>query len=1143
MQKYNLYEFDGYQLIERLSKNENKTIDFTTRTKKSLSGVIKSLDTHSDNAMFYQIKKYFEEKKSSRITNWGDDSLKDILIYIDFSKVFPFEKYAKRKFQWTNNTEQEQIIDDIALCESITKDFFEKGFDIQYEKEKVHYVPFEKSASMAREAAMIFIDQRLYQAIEQRIRLGFNFFGTDLSASKFYAYSGLYLSDAKRINETSDFILNEETVIVLADNVINKGKKAIPIEVISGDKNGIKKMDGFDKWPVKRYASGEFLTSVNVFDGEGIISPKYCNAINHILHEEYGMFGTATSFQIRMPFAKGMLHHVDFHQFICEKLHLDSCKDLWIFDAYGQKRNLEKAQIILTQSMFKIDKWLNTKEISSIEKEKNEDPMPLYFDRFHQYDHAFYVGITDMNASYSGKTKLNYQFLNTLALTDEELDEMVEEQDDLIKNGDLKDLLHYDIFDGGEDVSFDQYVEEGETWSTVASNNPAFLKDLKVKGMIKGVRYSLLKDIGRGRLTVKGSTKFLSRDLLALLMFMMGKIDTGEVVSKEQIEKARSEIRKELLWTTSFFVAECVPNNPVFLNARKKLRLKSNTYYGLLRNPHLSRNEQCSLKPFIPRKNGLYSRYFGHLKGIVMVPLNSFVPQALGGADFDGDIVKLITDERVNRAINDACYYPDSKETKEKHVRKLPIVMIPDIQPRIIRLPEQGVDFQTLKDTFSSRVGELSNRAFHLGKRQYDKRTPDSIDNLDCETGTILVGLEIDAAKTGRHPYLDDYIPKDRDRDYFIVRKEKIDKLPEAYKLEIKEFPETQNTKGKTFPHRLTAVTKYGADNGAELMTSAFVEEYSSDDMYYQIDLLPQRFLEKLCKNSSEKKGTADGSSEIHLTDENPAKDISFTFEQNADWKKQVSDPTKTKLVEELIYSYRRILETARNVYRIEERLKQSNYVGCINTILKIQHKGLIDDTQLRDLQENVFSQLLSYFDSYHTAEEALETIVKDRRWQFFETDQEKNDYVEKILFKDSGMKLSEEVQQALNHFRWNGYFLLYYYIKDIMLYYYETETERRIIQGEDKGKFSDHPAKFYEEFREIYEQSVAEKESKKIWNKKIIERCRSILREEFSDQVDIALMYVHKLRSRCDSYGTFFWDVFNADEILQQSGGTTHVK
>ena len=105
-----------------------------------------------------------------------------------------------------------------------------------------------------------------------------------------------------------------------------------------------------------------------------------------------------------------------------------------------------------------------------------------------------------------------------------------------------------------------------------------------------------------------------------------------------------------------------------------------------------------------------------------MVPLNSFVPQALGGADFDGDIVKLITDERVNRAINDACYYPDSKEIKEKHVRKLPIVMIPDIQPRTIRLPEEGVDFQTLKDTFSSRVGELSNRAFHLGKRQYDKR-------------------------------------------------------------------------------------------------------------------------------------------------------------------------------------------------------------------------------------------------------------------------------------------------------------------------------------------------------------------------------------------------------------------------------------
>ena len=168
--------------------------------------------------------------------------------------------------------------------------------------------------------------------------------------------------------------------------------------------------------------------------------------------------------------------------------------------------------------------------------------------------------------------------------------------------------------------------------------------------------------------------------------------------------------------------------------------------------------------------------------------------------------------------------------------------------------------------------------------------------------------------------------------------------------------------------------------------------------------------------------------------------------------------------------------------------------------------------------------------------------MVEDCRWQFCETDRDKNSYMENILFNSSDVKLDEEVQHALDNFRWNGYFLLYYYIKDIMLYYLEIETEQRITQGEDRSKISAHSARFYKEFKQIYEQSLEEKESKKIWNKKIIERCRCILKEEFSDQVDIALMYIHKLRN-CDLYGTFFWDIFTANEILQKSERSSYVK
>ncbi len=1142
MQKYNFYEFSGFQLIEKLQQNGNRPIDFSSRTKISLAGVIKSVEAHNDNAMFYQTRKCLQELANSEdgddfkniVADWNDNSLKNFLIYIDFSGVFPYEKYAKRKFKWKKDTPDEVKALNIQACAKIAESFFTNGFDLLFSEneEAVHFVPFEKSASMARAASMIFIDSRLYEKMEQRLRLGFNFSGDEISASKLYAYTGLYLSDAKRINETADFVLNEETVIVLADNVPKKGI-VVPIKVVSGDVNNVSEADGFQKWQVRGYAAEEYKASVNYFDGEGLISPEYCAAINDILHSEYGMSGTAASLQIRMPFTKGMLHHVDFHKFICEKLHLSSCKDVRIIDAYGRRRNLEKAQIILTQSMFKIDKWLTNSKISSIKREpENEDPLKLYFTRFHEYDHAFHVGITDMNLSQAGKVKLNYQFLNTLALSGKDLDAITGEQAKLAVSGKaddlLRDVLSDNINEDG-DVSFDEVVKESETWSKVAARNPAFLKDPKVKGMLKGVRYSLLKDIGRGRLTVEGSTKFLSRDLMAFLSFMIGKIKAGDVVSEEQKQKARLAIRKEQLWTTRFFVADCVPENPVFPNKNTKLCLRSKTYYGLLRSPHLSRNEQCSLSPFIPHVDDDYSRYFGHLKGILMVPQFSFVPQALGGADFDGDMVKLITDKRINNAINSACYLRDVEERTKKHVRKLPIVLIPDTKPRTVKIPEIGIHFETLQDTFSSRVGVLSNRAFYLGKREYDEKHPNPAYDLSCETGTILVGLEIDAAKTGSHPYLKDYLPEDKEKDYFIARKEEIDKLPEEYAFEVKEYLETENTKGSKLPHRLAAVTQYGPNTGGELMIGVFTEDYKEE--YYDIDRLPHRFLKEL---------SAYKDSGITEEKENS---IRFSFEKNADWREKVDDPELTEFVKELIYSYRKILETARNVYRIEERLKKSNYGGCIKTIFRIQNKGLVsDDNDLTELQEEVLSELLRSLNSYETADKILKRLVNDYNWPFFETDADKNSYVGKILFNDSGEKLNENVQLALNNFRWNGYFLLYYFIKEILLYYYESEPELRVTQGEDKSKLSTRPARFYEEFRKIYEQALADKESKKIWSKKITDQCRRLLREKFSNDVSTALMYTHKLRN-CDQYGTFFWDVFTANEILQKSEGISHAE
>ena len=81
--------------------------------------------------------------------------------------------------------------------------------------------------------------------------------------------------------------------------------------------------------------------SVTEFDGEGLISKEYAARLNKALG------GRHTSFQIRLPFVKGMLHQVDFHDFF------RSAGTTHLTDLWGVNHPVAKVDVILTKSMFK----------------------------------------------------------------------------------------------------------------------------------------------------------------------------------------------------------------------------------------------------------------------------------------------------------------------------------------------------------------------------------------------------------------------------------------------------------------------------------------------------------------------------------------------------------------------------------------------------------------------------------------------------------------------------------------------------------------------------------------------------------------------------------------------------------------------
>ena len=154
--------------------------------------------------------------------------------------------------------------------------------------------------------------------------------------------------------------------------------------------------DGSDE-PVRKYTRVEKTADVEVleFDGEGIISKEMAYSLDpSVAHH---------SFQIRLPYIKGVVHEIDLRGLFSE-LGVPKIKDIW-----GVEHDVNDVQMILTKSMFKGYGWMTENGLTWAE----------YLERCRKYDHALYISGSD-KAERESFTELNYQFLNTLALTEEE---------------------------------------------------------------------------------------------------------------------------------------------------------------------------------------------------------------------------------------------------------------------------------------------------------------------------------------------------------------------------------------------------------------------------------------------------------------------------------------------------------------------------------------------------------------------------------------------------------------------------------------------------------------------------------------------------------------------------------------------------
>ena len=285
---------------------------------------------------------------------------------------------------------------------------------------------------------------------------------------------------------------------------------------------------------------------------------------------------------------------------------------------------------------------------------------------------------------------------------------------------------------------------------------------------------------------------------------------------------------------------------------------KPNEIYTLLRNPHIARNEEVIAKPM---KAGLLrQKYLGHLHYVVMVDSRTLIPERLGGADYDGDMIKTISDPLMNRCV--ARNYDGNYENDGN----LPLLKIPSAEPILADAQDWKARFETVKATFSSRVGQISNAALWRSIIAYDENTT-AEEKEQCRQETemlaILTGLEIDSAKSGVKPDLTPYLGSNKGRKSLFLRHKTMSQKTKARKW----YEPTKKQKLDEF---------FGSVDWSNISSN--------------LEKLP--YYAKCLEEETVPMGSR------------PAKDEQlFTFAADPSWKQKL-DPVVLKQVEQLISDY-----------------------------------------------------------------------------------------------------------------------------------------------------------------------------------------------------------------------------------------------
>lgn len=273
--------------------------------------------------------------------------------------------------------------------------------------------------------------------------------------------------------------------------------------------------------PVVNFVPQKRIT-LEINDGCGIMSPEYSRKINQELGNSDEVLSGVCA---RCAFFKGMLFSMDFKEFATTVAHKET-----IIDAWGHERNVMDADVIATTSQLKL--W---------------DSYSSYEDYYENcIKNGYEFRITKVSEELDESRNLNYQFTQSVQMTDQDIDDLISSTVDEIKDIIALDPRKSIVYLAGAGLC-EKNVMKSDIAAKALMINQELINDPYIRSRIERMIEKKIRLAKISTIDVDGNFALISGDPYAMCedifgMEVHGLLDKGEIYHKFWQDKGVKEV-------------------------------------------------------------------------------------------------------------------------------------------------------------------------------------------------------------------------------------------------------------------------------------------------------------------------------------------------------------------------------------------------------------------------------------------------------------------------------------------------------------------------------------------------------------------------------------------------------------------------